>query len=431
MSKRSNNLKDFYLLWSTQALSQLGSAVTSFALTLWLYEKTGSALHTAMLTICTYVPYVLVSIFAGALTDKWDKKKTMLVCDVFTALGTVAIFLLIRRNMLQEWHIYIINALIGLMNTVQEPASEVAVTLVTPKEYYQKTSGLKSFSRSLISIMNPVIATAMYSLAGMNVVIAFDLITFAAAFLALLIFIEIPEYSPESGEEEPLLEAVRKGFRCLNENRVVLWLILFLAGVNLVASTFDAILPAFIIPQPTGGEKVLGAVTSTAGIAMLAGSIIVSAMPAPEDRIRMILLSMLFSLTTDNFLMSLTDIPLLWCIAQVMGYLPVPFMSTNLDVIVRETIPTEMQGRVYACRNSLQFFTIPVGYFLGGWLVDEVFEPYMAGLDSQHLFVRMFGEGKGSGAGMLIFLLGVAAIFICAAFDLILRKYHRGPENAE
>lgn len=418
------------MLWSTQALSQLGSAVTSFALTLWIYDRTGSALRTALLTICSYVPYVLVSIFAGALTDRWDKKKTMLVCDFLAACGTVVIFVLIRRDLLQEWHIYVINALTGLMNTVQQPASEVAVTLLTPKEQYQKTSGLKSFSGSLISILNPVIATAMYGLAGMNIVIAFDLATFAAAFLALLLFIRVPEYSADTVEES-VSEAVRKGFGCLNENRVVLWLILFLAGVNLVASTFDAILPAFIIPQPTGGEKVLGLVTSTAGIAMLAGSLIVSAIPAPDDRIRVILVSMLFSLTTDNFLMSLTDSPVLWCMAQVLGYLPVPFMSTNLDVIVRETIPAEMQGRVYACRNSLQFFTIPVGYYLGGWLVDRVFEPYMAGLDTQHIFVRMFGEGKGSGAGMLIFLLGVAAIFICVAFGLILKKYHIGKRRGK
>ena len=75
---KTNKLRDFYLLWSTQVLSQLGSAITSFALTLWLYDRTGSALQTAMLTICSYVPYVLMSVFAGAATDRWNKKRTML-----------------------------------------------------------------------------------------------------------------------------------------------------------------------------------------------------------------------------------------------------------------------------------------------------------------------------------------------------------------
>ncbi len=94
MKKTENILRDFYILWSTQSLSQLGSQVTGFALTLWLYEKTGSALSTAALTICTYAPYVVMSIFAGAVSDRFDKKKTMLVGDVMAALVTVLICVL-------------------------------------------------------------------------------------------------------------------------------------------------------------------------------------------------------------------------------------------------------------------------------------------------------------------------------------------------
>ena len=92
IKKRLYPLKDFLILWSTQSVSQLGSSITAFALTLWLYEKTGSSLSTASLTICSYAPYVLMSIFAGALTDRFDKKKTMLVCDVFAVLCTIAVF---------------------------------------------------------------------------------------------------------------------------------------------------------------------------------------------------------------------------------------------------------------------------------------------------------------------------------------------------
>ena len=100
MNTNKTELRDFYLLWSTQSLSQLGSAVTGFALTLWLYEKTGSALSTAMLTICTYAPYVVMSIFAGAITDRFDKKRTMLACDTFAAACTVLVLVLYRTGLL-------------------------------------------------------------------------------------------------------------------------------------------------------------------------------------------------------------------------------------------------------------------------------------------------------------------------------------------
>ncbi|MDQ9823440.1 MFS transporter, partial [Acinetobacter sp. 163] len=86
------------------SISQLGSSITGFALTLWLYEKTGSALGTAALTIFSYVPYVLTSIFAGALTDHFHKKKIMLGCDVFAAICTLIVFVLFRTDRLAVWH---------------------------------------------------------------------------------------------------------------------------------------------------------------------------------------------------------------------------------------------------------------------------------------------------------------------------------------
>lgn len=83
-----------------------------------------------------------------------------------------------------------------------------------------------------------------------------------------------------------------------------------------------------------------------------------------------------------------------------------------------------MQGRVYSCRNTLQFFTIPVGFFLGGFLVDRVCEPMMAQADPNGMLARMFGVGKGSGAAMVMFVLGVAGTLLCLAFGQVLRKYH-------
>ena len=417
-------LKTFLILWSTQSLSQLGSAMTGFALTLWLYEKTGSALQTALLSVCSYTPYVVMSIFAGALSDRWDKKKVMLVCDTLAACCSVAVLILLKVDLLRPVHMYILNALTGLMNTVQQPASDVAMTMITPKKYYQKTSGLRSFSSSLVTILNPVFATALFAFAGMDIVIYVDLATFAIAFFALLFGVRLP--MPEKREKagrESFLETVRAGLACLKENELVLVLILFLAGVNFVASAFDAVLPALILSRENGGETVLGIVTSCAGIAMLFGSLIVTALPAPKNRVRVIYLTMLFSLGTENFLLAFTELPVLWCIGQIIGWLLVPVMNANLDVILRTTIQVDMQGRVYSCRNTLQFFTIPIGLFLGGFMVDHFCEPVMAASPAQGMLVRLFGTGKGSGAAMMMFILGVLGVVICLAFGRILRRY--------
>ncbi len=183
--KFPRDLRDFLILWSTQSFSALGSAMTSFALVVWSYQQQGSALTTAMLSICSYTPYVVMSIFAGALSDRWDKKRTMLFCDGFAALTTVAALMLLKSGGLRIGHIYFINALNGLMNTVQQPASDVAVSLLTPPERIQRVGGLRALSYSLVTVLSPMLATAMLTLFGLDAVMAFDLLTCAVAMIAL------------------------------------------------------------------------------------------------------------------------------------------------------------------------------------------------------------------------------------------------------
>ncbi len=414
-------LKDFLILWSTQSVSQLGSSITAFALTLWLYEKTGSSLSTAALTICSYAPYVLMSIFAGALTDRFDKKKTMLVCDVLAVSCTIVVFVLFNENCLMIWHLYALNAISGLMNTVQQPASEVAMTLIIPEKYYQKTSGLRSLSRSLISILNPLIATALYSFIGLNGVIVADIGSFIVAFVALKFFIKIPESKGE--RKEGVLVLAKEGIGFLKDNPMIMMLILFMAGVNLVASAFDATLPGYVLPNPKGGQAVLGIVTSCSGVAMIIGSLVVSVLPKPKDRVKVVYVTMLFSLGTENFLLAFSREPFVWCVGQIIGWILVPIMSANLDVIFRSTIPVELQGRVYACRNTLQFFTIPIGLFLGGFMVDNVCEPFMETYDYLSVLKLLFGTGKGSGAALMMFILGVSGSIICIITGKKLKKY--------
>ena len=421
MKPKKNELRAFYLLWSTQSLSQLGSAMTGFALTLWLYEKTGSALSTAMLTICTYLPYVLMSIFAGAITDRFDKKKTMLACDTFAAACTVLVLVLYKTDLLCVWHLYAINGVSGLMNTVQQPASEVAYTLVVRKEQYQRISGLQSLSRSLISIGSPLMAAAVYGAAGLGAVIILDLVSFSVAFMTLACAIQIPAVRAGTETEENVLMLAGGGLQFLKENLLILHVILFMAGVNLIASAFDAVLPALVIPRC--GNSVLGIVTSCSGIAMVLGSLLVATMKKPRDRVRVIYQTMLFSLGIENFVLALTRNPIWWCAGQVVGWILVPVMSANENVIIRNSVPVDLQGRVYACRNTLQFFTIPIGLALGGFLVDEICEPFMAVQPSSSLPSLLFGSGKGSGAALMMFVLGISGSLFCLTYGRVLKRY--------
>lgn len=414
-------LKIFIILWLTQSFSSLGSAMTNFALVIWLYGESGSALTTALLTVCSYAPYVIMSVFGGAISDKWNKKTIMLICDSFAALCTVVVLILLKTDNLETWHLYILNALNGLMNTIQQPASDVAATLIIPEKHYQRTSGMRSFSNSLVTILTPVLATTVVALMGVETVIAFDLITFMLAFLSLFLFIKIPDVENKSERSESFLQAAKSAIFYLKENKGILWIILFLAAINFVASVYDAALPAMILSKKS--ENVLGVVNAFVGISTLAGSVIATFMPAPKSRVRVVCNSLLFSMSTENFLLALGNSTVVWCIGAVLGWIFIPLMNANLDVIMRTKIPIEMQGRVYSIRNTFQFFTIPVGYFLGGLLVDEVFEPFMQDVSSDGIFAELFGTGKGSGAALLFFIAGIAGVAICLIFRRI--KYIR------
>ena len=421
MKTKYNSLRPFLTLWSTQSLSGFGSSMTSFALIIWSYEQRGSALSTALLSICSYAPYVLMSIFAGALSDRWNKKRTMVACDIFGALTTVAVLLLLKTGRLELHHLYILNALNGLMNTLQQPASEVAISLLTPKEHFQRVGSLSQLSSALTSVLTPACATALLSFGGMELVIGFDLITCFITVAALAFAVRIPQSTSEESEESVLASA-KLGLKYLAENRLILDMILLLAAINLIASMYNAALPAMILSRQNGSEVALGWVNTCTGLATLAGSLIASALPAPKNRVRVIHLCLLLSMGTENLMLALGRTPPVWCIAAVLGWIAIPVMSTNLNALFRTQIPVQMQGRVYSARNTLQFFTIPLGYLLGGWLVDSVLEPLMAALTASHPLIHLLGAGKGSGAALLFLLIAGAGVGVVVASMVKHRK---------
>lgn len=409
-------LRSFLILWSTQSFSALGSSMTSFALIIWSYQQQGSALTTAMLSVCSYLPYVIMSIFAGALCDKWNKKITMLACDSFAALSTLAVFFLLQTGRLEIWHLYWLNGLNGLMNTMQQPASDVTISLLTPKRHYQKISGMRSFSSSLVNILTPVIATAILTLMNIQAVIIFDLVTFAVAFFSLTFFVKIPPVPEEEQSPETVLQSAKAGLAYLKSNRGILDLILFLAAINFTASIYNAVLPAMLLSREGGGDYALGIINGVTGIALLIGSIFTSVMPSPKSRVRVICNTLLISMSTENFFLAFGRSVPVWCIGAVLGWIMIPVMNANMDVLFRNHIPISMQGRVFSARNTLQFFTIPLGYFLGGILVDRIFEPFMAARPGGSFLTAVFGSGKGSGAALLFFVIAFIGIITCLIF---------------
>ena len=412
--KTIKEMRLYLILWFTQMLSGLGSAMTAFALVIWSYAFEGSALKTALLMVCSYTPYVIFSVFAGAISDKWNKKKILLASDTLSAVTTVIVLALMKTGQLRLYHLYILNAVSGLMNTIQQPASEVVTTLILPREHYQRVGSLRYLSSSVSSILTPILAAAVMGLFGMEWVIAFDLFTFVLAFLVLLFLIPVPEIPRDETRKESFFESAKTGLQFLKKEKGIFALMLFLAGINFVASMYNAAFPAMVLSKAT--ETEMGAVNAITGVTTLVGSIMASFMKTPKSRVRAIWLCLMASMCTENLLLAVGRNVYVWCLGAFLGWIFIPLMNSNLDAVMRLGIPKDIQGRVFAARNSFQFFTIPLGYLLGGALVDNVFEPLMAKYGSNAVLQMLFETGKGSGAKMFFFVLWIAGIFVCLAF---------------
>ena len=411
-------LKTFLILWSSQSLSQFGSSMTSYSLIIWAFEKQDSVLSTSLLVICSLLPSILLSFLAGTFIDKWNKKLIMLISDTIAAICSVFVLVLLFSNRLEISYLYIINIILGIMNAFQSPASSVAVTMIVPKKYYVKISGIQSLSSSMVTTFTPLVATSIYAFGGMRVILAIDLATFFIAFMALLFCIKIPTYVSYKKEQKlSLLANCLDGASYIFKNKSILNLIIFMGFVNLIAAIYNCNLTPMILARTSNNKVILGIVTSFVGVGGIIGSILVTIKKHSKSKVNTIFNSITFSFLICNTLLGVGRNAYIWSIAVLAGHLTVPFLTGNVEAIMRTKVPIEMQGRVFAARNTLQYATIPIGYMLGGILADKCFEPIMASnSDMQQILSIFVGTGKGSGIAIIFIIIGIIGFTVCCMF---------------
>ncbi|MDO4333685.1 MAG: MFS transporter [Eubacteriales bacterium] len=400
------NLKKYVVFWLSQSVSQLGSAMTGFALILWVYTVNHSAFTVSLMSFCNYVPYIIVSLFAGTFVDRHSKKGIMLTADSVAAVCSAFVLIMGVLNGLQIWHIYFVNGIIGFINAFQGPASSVAIGRIVPKDKLANASGMESFSRNLSTVLAPVLASCLFAWSGMKAVLLIDLCSFAVAFLVLLFVIPIPENEEHETERKSVFSGVRAGYAFLAHNRGILTIVVTLAVLNFFSRlTYENILSPMILARSGNNSLALGIVNAAMGIGGIAGGMIVSTGKVSKNSVKMIYVSAFISFLFGDLLMGAGRNTAVWTIAAVAASLPIPFINAGQNVILYQNVPDEMQGRVFSARNAIQYGTIPVGILLGGFLADYVFEPLM---QSENIVTAVLHGIVGKGAGS-----GMAAMFLC------------------
>jgi MFS transporter, DHA3 family, macrolide efflux protein len=413
-------MRVFLVVWFGQTVSVIGSGLTGFALDIWIYQRTGSVTQFALAFLFSQIPPILISPFAGALVDRWNRRYCMILSDLGAGLSTVTISLLLFTGHLHIWHVYIATALSSVFSTLQWPAYSASIPMLVPKEQLNRANGLTELSESLTMLLPPVLGGALLVTIQLQGVILIDFVTFLFSVVTLL-SVRFPKIKPDTTEDDSsdtteeeekssLFSDLTYGWKYINSRPGLLALIIFFAASNFILAIVSVLLTPLVLSFTSAAT--LGLILTIDGVGMLVGTLVISTRRGPTRQIYTILgfqmLGGLCILVTGLR----TSAPLI-AVAAFLFAFGSPMINCSSQVIWQKKVPQEIQGRVFAVERMIISSLQPIAYIASGPLADRVFEPLMAanGLLAGSIG-QIIGVGKGRGIGLLFMIMGVLSILI-------------------
>lgn len=289
------------------------------------------------------------------------------------------ILILSSLDLLTVWILCVVNAVNGFMNAFQGPASQVAVTLLVDKEHYAKIGGIQSAAGAVVGILNPILAAAILSLGGLTSILLVDLFTFLFAFFTLLFFIRIPDCVQHEKKTDiaEIVKSANEGIRFIKKQKSIFYLLIVYSVLEFMgAISFDSMYSPLLLARTGGSEAVVGVVSAFAATGSLLASFMLSVTSLPRDKMPLMFTGSIMCLT-GIALFGMGRNTAWWCAVVLLGCFGAPVYQTCQTVILRETVPVSMQGRIFSLQGMITQSLAPLGYLVGAVLADRVFEPLM------------------------------------------------------
>ena len=377
-TNRPSGMFGFSLVWLGQIVSVLATSMTTFALTIWVFEKTGSATALALVQVFFITPFLLITPIAGVMVDRHNRKLMMMVSDLAAGLATIAILVLQAFGVLEVWHLYAAAIFQGLGNAFQWPAFSATISTMLPKEQYGRANGMMSLVQMGPGVIAPMMAGGLLPIIGLTGILSLDVVTFILAILVLL-FVHIPQ--PPRTEEGAqaqghILQEAVFGFRYIFARPSLLGLqLVFFFGNLCMGIAFTAIAPMVLLR--TGNDSVsLGAVLSAGAIGGVVGGVVMSFWGGFKRRVHGVLAGWIISSLFFSLVGVGTWLPL-WVVASALTSLFGPLIDGSNQAIWQSKVAPDLQGRVFSARLLIAWITNPISPLIAGLLGDYVLEPAM------------------------------------------------------
>lgn len=411
MNQGKSNFSKFMLLWAGEFLSAIGGGLTSFGLGVYVFSQTGSAANMALVTLLAFLPTVLLSVPAGVLADRYDRRVLMMVGDGCSALGILYILICMISGKAALYQICIGVFISSAFSALLEPAYRATVTDLLTDEEYSKASGMVSIAGSARYLVSPVLAGVLLAVSDIRLLLVIDIFTFFPTVIAAAIVRKEIAVKKVLEVKDTFTDSLRQGWRTIKGSRGLLLLIL----VSMVITCFMGICQTLAQPMilDFSDSSILGMTETICACGMLVTSLYLGAKGVKGGYVRTLSISLfLAGIAMVGFGMW-ESIPVI-CGFGFVFFAMLPFANNCLDYLVRTNIPDEQQGRAWGIIGFISQMGYIVAYSVAGIASDGI--------------AIQFGISIGRGAASVIILAGI--LLCITAVALYGQKSIRALEGA-
>ncbi|MDJ0715616.1 MAG: MFS transporter [Prochloraceae cyanobacterium] len=411
-SKQLGGIKAFIVLWLGQLVSLVGSRITNFGLRVVVFQTTTSVTQFALISVCTILPVILLSPFAGVIVDRFDRRRVIIISDFGAFLTTVAIALLLLTGNLEVWHIYLTTAISSAFSAFQWPANIASVSMLVPKKHLPRASGLTQLGKAISQLISPILGAVMLVTVKLEGIILLDLITFIFSIftLSLVRFPKLKTNISQQLSPALVLKEIGEGCKYIAARLGIFGLIIFLAGINFLVGAVEVLATPLILSFAS--TTTLGTILSIGGIGMVLGGVLFSIYPQARGYIN---ITFNFTLLVGFCIVAagLKASVILVSSAIFIVFFSLPFINGSSLLIFQRKVALEMQGRFFAINDTIAKTSLLVAYLITGPLADRIFEPLMdiKGLLANNVG-QIIGVGPGRGIGLLFVIMGTLTMLL-------------------